>query len=178
MLDWDKPLSQQAWYQNTPSYDDLLATVKAEGRKPTKQEILLAKIKSPQSLLYDSMAGQQLYSNLGKNAHEAAAAAKEYGIPGIRYLDGGSRNTSSGELIGVAQGSGGWQAKIRKTPSGQVGDIIPMANSFTTSKPFPTEQAARDWANSQIGGGTSNFVVFPGNEGLLSILERNGQPIK
>ena len=27
-------------------------------------------------------------------------------------------------------------------------------------------------------GGTSNFVVFPGNEGLLSILERNGQPLR
>lgn len=33
-------------------------------------------------------------------------------------------------------------------------------------------------AMSREGGGTSNFVVFPGNEGLLSILERNGIPIK
>jgi hypothetical protein len=29
-----------------------------------------------------------------------------------------------------------------------------------------------------LGQGTSNFVVFPGNEGLLSILERNGVPVK
>jgi hypothetical protein len=27
------------------------------------------------------------------------------------------------------------------------------------------------------GQGSSNFVVFPGNEGLLNILERNGQPV-
>ena len=33
-------------------------------------------------------------------------------------------------------------------------------------------------AMSREGGGTSNFVVFPGNEGLLSILERNGAPLK
>jgi len=51
-------------------------------------------------------------------------AAKEFqsaGIPGIRYLDGGSRAG---------------------------------------------------------GAGSSNYVVFPGNEGLLQILERNGQAIK
>jgi hypothetical protein len=56
--------------------------------------------------------------------------------------------------------------------------------------PNPT-QAATDWLTQQgitgiryldggsrgTGAGTSNFVVFPGNEGLLSILERNGQPI-
>jgi len=52
------------------------------------------------------------------------AAASEWlqkqGIPGIRYLDGGSRGT---------------------------------------------------------GQGTSNFVIFPGNEGLLQILERNGAPL-
>ena len=43
-----------------------------------------------------------------------------FGIPGIRYLDGGSRGA---------------------------------------------------------GAGTSNFVVFPGNEDLLRILERNGVPL-
>jgi len=53
-------------------------------------------------------------------------------------------------------------------------------------------QAATDWLTKQgvpgmryldggsrgAGTGSSNFVVFPGNEGLLSILERNGQPLK
>lgn len=35
-----------------------------------------------------------------------------------------------------------------------------------------------DGVSRGTGQGTSNFVVFPGNEGLLSILERNGAPIK
>ncbi len=35
-----------------------------------------------------------------------------------------------------------------------------------------------DQGSRSTGQGTSNFVVFPGNEGLLKILERNGQPIK
>lgn len=51
----------------------------------------------------------------------ASLRLRELGIPGIRYLDGGSRSA---------------------------------------------------------GSGSSNYVVFPGNEGLLSILERNGQPLK
>ena len=62
--------------------------------------------------------------------------------------------------------------------------------------PNPT-QAATDWLSERgvpgmsyldgnsmaLGGaantaGTRNYVVFPGNEGLLSILERNGQSLK
>lgn len=57
----------------------------------------------------------------GNNRAATSEALRQAGIPGIRYLDGGSRGA---------------------------------------------------------GQGSSNFVVFPGNEGLLSILERNGAPIK
>ncbi len=57
----------------------------------------------------------------GNNRAATSQMLREAGIPGIRYLDGGSRG---------------------------------------------------------VGQGTSNFVVFPGNEGLLSILERNGQPLR
>ena len=52
-------------------------------------------------------------------------------------------------------------------------------------------QAATDWLTQQgvpgmryldggsrgAGSGSSNFVIFPGNENLLSIMERNGQPV-
>lgn len=34
-----------------------------------------------------------------------------------------------------------------------------------------------DGGSRDAGAGSSNFVVFPGNEGLLKILERNGGPI-
>jgi len=57
--------------------------------------------------------------------------------------------------------------------------------------PNPT-QAATDWLSGQgvpgmkyldggsrgSGVGTSNYVIFPKNEGLLKILERNGQSVK
>ena len=57
----------------------------------------------------------------GNNRAATSDFLRKQGIPGIKYLDGGSRTN---------------------------------------------------------GGGTSNYVVFPGNEGLLNILERNGKPIK
>lgn len=34
-----------------------------------------------------------------------------------------------------------------------------------------------DGGSRAAGSGTSNFVVFPGNENMLSILERNGKPL-
>jgi hypothetical protein len=65
-----------------------------------------------------------------------------------------------------------------------------IANFKQAGHPNPT-QAATDWLTKQGvpgmryldqgsrtgGAGTSNFVVFPGNEGLLKILERNGKPL-
>ena len=35
-----------------------------------------------------------------------------------------------------------------------------------------------DSGSRGAGDGTRNYVVFPGNEGLLQILERNGQSVK
>jgi hypothetical protein len=57
----------------------------------------------------------------GERAAAASRLLQQQGIPGIRYLDGGSRSA---------------------------------------------------------GSGSSNYVVFPGQEGLLNILERNGQLLR
>jgi hypothetical protein len=111
MLDWDKPLSQQAGAQS--ALDALQAA-------PELPRGFGGAIKSARSRSY--FDGNDLYQELVKvmpNA-EAAQVMKRAGIPGIRYLDGGSRGA---------------------------------------------------------GAGTSNYVVFPGNEGLLQILERNGVPL-
>lgn len=104
MLDWDKPLSAQS----------------KEVQAGLKQYL------GPEwDKTWDSLQGVNAYDVLanGRNGNptgsiEAAEKLRKAGIPGIRYLDGGSRTG---------------------------------------------------------GAGTSNYVVFPGNEGLLKILERNGQ---
>ena len=100
MLDWDKPLSQQA-----PEVQHALSkTAIAEGNP--------------------NATGQQIHewlSSIKGGRQYAPSFLKQQGIPGIRYLDGGSRGA---------------------------------------------------------GQGSSNYVVFPGQEDILKILERNGVPIK
>ena len=95
MLDWDKPFAEMGKDSQT----------------------LVRKLGFGRS---DTTKGSEIYNRLAEIDGQAAAAKalRDAGIPGIRYLDGGSRG---------------------------------------------------------VGQGTSNFVVFPGNEGLLTILERNGQ---
>jgi hypothetical protein len=102
MLDWDKPLSQQA--------EAVRDALNRAGRQPGPLGM---------DRVVDDMRG----SDWGKlvNTSEGTAALRQAGIPGIRYLDGGSRGA---------------------------------------------------------GQGSSNFVVFPGEESLLTILERNGQPLR
>lgn len=118
MLDWDKPFSEQP--QALRDLVNQTATQRAEGAKyrPLQRGDIKTDMQG-QPVLPDS--GGQAYQYLASNRYgETPQALSEklraLGIPGIRYLDGGSRAT----------------------------------------------------------GGTSNYVVFPGNEGLLSILERNG----
>lgn len=101
MLDWDKPLRNQS-----PELQNL---AKQHGVTDPNGEV-------------GGVLGQGLYQALGDGKASGLTAEKlrALGIPGIRYLDGGSRGA---------------------------------------------------------GQGTSNYVVFPGNESLLTILERNGQPV-
>lgn len=105
MLDWDSTLSKQPHVVNA---------LQAEGYAP---DYINQFLDHPGSEIYKSLAGGEHIEDYRK---QASGVLQANGIPGIRYLDGGSRGA---------------------------------------------------------GSGTSNFVVFPKNEGLLKILERNGQPI-
>jgi hypothetical protein len=125
MLDWDKPLSQQAlnvqqalgpkvvqrnggWYVDSGAkHGDWKFATEAEAASEARQAAMSRDVTG--SVLHDRL-------KIGADA-ETAQLLRQLGIPGIRYLDGGSRGT---------------------------------------------------------GAGTSNFVVFPGEENALRILERNG----
>lgn len=89
MLDWDKPLSQQApevraALESHQAYPAIKAWLNAhlsnapKGTEATGQAI--------NEVLAGKLGGQQAVSNL----------LKSQGIPGIRYLDGGSRNAGQG----------------------------------------------------------------------------------
>jgi hypothetical protein len=113
MLDWDKPLSQQA-----PEVQALIK--KTRGMLPPNA---LDDLGGDLSLLYGPQnTGADFLGTMNSlQPNFGETALQRVGVPGVRYLDGGSRGA---------------------------------------------------------GSGTSNFVVFPGNESLLQILERNGVPIK
>jgi hypothetical protein len=77
MLDWDKPLSQQP--QNVlNNYDPRFLKMVRENYGNTGQSLY------------------QAIQDLHSNAATASLKLKEAGIPGIRYLDGGSRGTGAG----------------------------------------------------------------------------------
>ena len=99
MLDYDKPLSEQTTFVKE-------ALQKAISFMPEERKALFGEYP-----LQDFQLGKDLKEMVNERYMQEA------GIPGIRYLDEGSRGT---------------------------------------------------------GQGTSNFVVFPGNEDLLTILKRNG----
>lgn len=113
MLDWDRPFSQQA-----PQVRKALQDAEVVGR----DDWLISGMRGSEAYKRASFgAPSKLPLNQADDQIYAAERLRRAGIPGIRYLDGGSRGA---------------------------------------------------------GSGTSNFVVFPGNEGLLNILERNGQPLR
>lgn len=131
MLDWDKPLSQQPELRkilksasaNVPDMFEKRLLEKAAGDKADNfwgsgaefyRSLMAAKAQNaPAHIPLDK--AEDLIGQRG-----ASMQLNQIGIPGIRYLDGGSRGA---------------------------------------------------------GSGTSNFVVFPGEESLLRILERNGQVV-
>lgn len=127
MLDWDKPLSQQA--------PEVRAALLKSGDKTIINAINDAPVNRGDYWEYggntyatkrealEDATGFNITSgrtNLGNTPQAVSLRLNELGIPGIRYLDQGSRGA---------------------------------------------------------GAGTSNFVVFPGNENMLRILERNNQPL-
>ena len=147
MLDWDKPLSQQHQDVQAAVAKFKTANIPAEGLDMGGGGKILANhdgqvkpessspwvLKSGGSLFDISQKdvermlmadkGEAAYTRMTANLGgqpQATEALRNAGIPGIRYLDGGSRGA---------------------------------------------------------GQGTSNYVIFPGNESLLTILERNGQPV-
>jgi hypothetical protein len=84
MLDWDKPLSQQ--------HPDVQAAIAQLHGK----DALGRTINAPP--LNQDMRGQWLYQALqqGRTQKLASEALAKKGIPGIRYLDGGSRSAGKG----------------------------------------------------------------------------------
>lgn len=126
MLDWDKPLSQQPknvqeFVQQRAARQIQEANKSVDGWGDLGNSYSFMDETSGSQFLQSLRDGSGSLQNItGGGGRDVSEMLRDAGIPGIRYLDGGSRG---------------------------------------------------------VGEGTSNFVVFPGNENILQILERNGQPL-
>lgn len=91
MLDWDKPLSQQAPEVQKVVQDKLAQLEKLRYANPVYSM-------QHKQLSRGDMTGQDLFRFLGDGGkgQKSMDMWKSAGIPGIRYLDGGSRNAGQG----------------------------------------------------------------------------------
>ena len=143
MLDWDKPLSQQ------PENVRLMAQDFGLSGDATGKDIYYAL--SNQARDIGIIKGQPLQTTLPGSQEKATADLLGFGVPGIRYMDGGSRMTPTQEESIK-------KALERAMARGDEG----VANSL----------------RAQLENRTSNYVVFPGMEDKVKILERNGIPLQ
>jgi hypothetical protein len=166
MLDFDKPLSSQhpdvqRALMNHPDVLDYIAKEEAQRAKLNEMSpVRLEKIPSA-SVPYDAnrMVGKDVMtaiaqrSGAGTGQGAVEEQLRQLGIPGIRYLDEQSRG---------ATGTGKWKIKL---PEGEekIYNFKPDDDALelmkATAEPY----------------GTQNFVVFPGNEDLLNIVDRKAQ---
>lgn len=147
MLDWDKPLSQQ------PENVRLLAQDLGLAKDATGKDVYSAL--SNQARDMGIIKGQTAQTTLPGSQGRAAADLSEFGIPGIRYLDGGSR-PNSGRITMLEQ-------------------TIANLQSRGASKAAITN--AQRELDAELARASYNYVVFPGLEDQIKILERNGIPL-
>jgi hypothetical protein len=164
-LDWDAPIGAQPG----PVIDAVTKALRPKLYvKPT-----------------DDMTGGQVYNKARESLHLARQPARPFvqsdvdvagrlqggGIPGIKYLDQGSRPLTGGEVLGVQKGPKGYQAKVRVQNRTGVAFNTP-ADMVTTSKPYATEAEAMKWAQDAVKEGTRNYVTFSDN--IVEILRKYG----
>ena len=156
-LDWDAPIGMQGEsIRNNPLIRELQAAEHYGYSVPEfralpevrRGELMAkipggAKISAPGARVYDTLAAEVG----GDNPALASDALKKAGVPGIKYLDQGSRMTA-----GVNKFGDNWFIKGSSTP-------------------YPTEQVARK-AAEEAGNVTRNYVVF--DDALIEILKKYG----
>ena len=97
-LDWDKPLSQDSPQAFKDAFNKLHETYPA-----LKEQFFQAfRDKRPGNHYYSLLNDYAKTGDLVKNQTFATDAMREAGIPGIRYLDGGSRGAGQGSSNFVA----------------------------------------------------------------------------
>jgi hypothetical protein len=92
LLDWDKPVSQQS-----PIIQEMARKIEPQN-KGIRSAVLLDRFKSGAEQEHYPLTGASLHANLYREGDNVKATdfLKEHDIPGIKYLDAGSRGTGEG----------------------------------------------------------------------------------
>lgn len=163
-LDWDKPLAQQPG----SVVDPLVGLAGKHGLMDPRER------GSMQSILYDLG-----HAKVTGSPANATAAMREAGIPGIKYLDQGSRGaaTLAGKPDAIAQAKykDQWDALVadRRKAAGDMGrgDTSTVDTRMDAlHKRMMDETIARD----PNAGRTSNYVLF--DDKLVDILRKYALP--
>lgn len=153
-LDWDKPLSEQPKILEKIGNHDLLGDVKIKG-DATGEDFLL----NAAAHLSGTEIGEgdliQRFGNLDKHSPELSKLLHEAGIPGIKYLDQGSRIPRDEVNSLEAQR----QAYIEQGAKGKDLDVI---------------NAQIERAKQALDKGTRNYVLF--DDKLAEITHVNDVP--
>jgi hypothetical protein len=155
-LDWDKPLSEQhpvVQQALTPHVQNAIDKEYTTGSNP-------AKFTGGEAYSAASSVMPQFEAG-GSGAPQLSAALQQAGIPGIKYLDAGSRNAANLTITPPSQTvSGKWMVK---------GDDYNAQGQH-----FDTEAQAKQYLDAQNAKATSNYVVFDPN--MLSIVRKYAVP--
>jgi hypothetical protein len=151
MIDWEKPLSQQP--QNV---QDALKGI--ESNLPEIPDFNLRKWMDADPLA--STWYNTVVRDLGVEPQQLSGLLQQRGVVGTRYLDNISSNKKQNWTVNIPE-FGGYDFSSRQE-----------ADAFIKSNPqYKTELIEPEKT-------TSNFVVFPQNEDLLTIKEINDQPVQ
>ena len=180
MLDFDKPLSQQPNIMEALTPENMGLTLRkpldggfmayvGSNGKPIGLQVKGATPEAFRQKWIDRLiefgnaeggAGRAVgylggTSTSGELAPAVSSALRQAGIPGIKYLDEGSRNLLNTWIV--------------RHPQGGENVFTSKASAEAYLKRNPEETLIEPKV-------TRNFVTFPGEEKNLTILERNGQP--
>jgi hypothetical protein len=140
MLNWDKPLSEQH-----PDVQKAFHTI-AKNDPDLPLDFLIK----------GNAVGGSLIQAMDKV--KASTLLRNQGIPGIKYLDEGSRNKA-------------YEIKLSVKGKPYETDPITFATKEQANK-AAKEYASKGFTADVKDAGTRNFVVFPGEEQNLKILKR------
>ena len=193
-LDWDKPLSEQpeAIKKLFPSVeeaksldaqmDKLSADVLANPDDKALQVAWDEAYRNPRQKMARMVlndfnpklggkfsSGNQLYSAIASKPSEASSFLKEAGIPGIKYLDAGSRVPSAMAKKELAE----WQAQLPIAEK-ELADAVARGDSWLVARKQDEVQRVKNGiaAASKEAEGTRNYVVF--DDRLISIIRKYG----